>query len=110
MTGDQSTLSSCALDIINQNGASSLSKEGKVESLNSGSVEAKLSADHGGISSAPEVVTDCAPDLSVTQLNTTFIHVGSTHQSEVTISTKTFSVCWHNVVVLSNLCHAMLEG
>ena len=45
---------------------------------------AKLSASHSSISSSPEIITDSAPHTINTDLNSSFILVGSSTQPDVT--------------------------
>ena len=86
---DEPRFSTSALHIINQDGASPLSKEGQVESSSPSVVVAELTADHISVNISPEVITDSAPGLVEAELHSTFVVLRSAHQANVSVITQT---------------------
>lgn len=77
-------LSSCAEEVVQKDGASSLTKWCSWKSDSTLRGEAQLTASDGCIEGAPEVVTHGAPGVVVTDLHTSLVGIGAIHQTDIT--------------------------
>ena len=74
-----------------------------VFALTSSGCITKLLADHTGINTAPTIITHSPPLVIDAQLNSTFILVGASHKTDITISAATIDICYRNEHTLCSL-------